>query len=35
VPPGQLHMIEIAVISVLVVSAFVFVGWWHGPDIPR
>jgi hypothetical protein len=33
-PPGQLHMIEIAVISVLVVGAFVFVGWWRGPDIP-
>jgi len=28
-------MIEIAVISVFVVGAIVFVGWWHGPEIPR
>jgi hypothetical protein len=33
-PPGQVHMIEIAVISILVVGAFAFVGWWRGPDIP-
>jgi len=28
-------MIEIAFISVFVVGAIVFVGWWRGPEIPR
>jgi hypothetical protein len=31
---SEVHMIEIAVISVFVVGAIAFVGWWRGPEIP-